>query len=130
MFPSFDKFYSLGFELKRITVIIFIILQILNSTIRFWAPPGKQPIPYVSIPFNILFECLDLNNVLFVWYALTLENKVLLVSSQSSLLTLCAEILSALLFPMEWSHLYIPILPLFLSQMLGELLQTTAKVSF
>mmetsp|Transcript_7438 Transcript_7438/g.11316 ORF Transcript_7438/g.11316 Transcript_7438/m.11316 type:complete len:1413 (-) Transcript_7438:54-4292(-) len=95
-----------------------IRLQILNSTIRFWAPPAKQPIPYVSIPFNVLFECLDLNNVLFVWYALTLEHKVLLVSSQNSLLTLCAEILLSLLFPMEWSHLYIPILPLFLSQML------------
>lgn len=95
-----------------------IRLKILNSTIRFWAPPANQPIPYVSIPFNVLFECLDINNILFVWYALTLEHKVLLVSCQSSLLTLCAEILCALLFPMEWSHLYIPILPMFLSPML------------
>jgi len=95
-----------------------IRLQILNSTIRFWAPPGKQPIQYVSIPFNALFECLDINNIIFVWYALTLEHKVLLVSSQNSLLTLCAEILCSLLFPMEWTHFYVPILPLFLTPML------------
>jgi len=94
----------------------------LFVSIRFWAPPAKQPIPYVSIPFNVLFECLDLNNVLFVWYALTLEHKVLLVSSQNSLLTLCAEILCALLFPLEWPHLYIPILPPFLNPMLGKMI--------
>ena len=53
-----------------------------------------------------------------MWYALTLERKVLLVSSKCSLLTTCAEILCSLLFPMEWSHIYVPILPLFLAPML------------
>jgi len=95
-----------------------IRLKICTSTIRFWAPPANQPITYVSLPFEILFECLDTNNILYVWYALNLEQKVLLVSSQYSLLTLCAEILCSLLFPMQWSHLYIPILPRFLSPML------------
>ena len=75
----------------------------------------------MALPFKVLFECLDVNNVIFVWYALTLERKVLLVSSKFSLLTICAEILCSLLFPMEWSHLYIPILPRFLSPMLGTL---------
>jgi len=95
-----------------------IRLKICTSTIRFWAPPANQPIAYVSLPFEILFECLDAKNILYVWYALNLEQKVLLVSSQYSLLTLCAEILCSLLFPMKWSHLYIPILPKFLSPML------------
>jgi len=95
-----------------------IRMNILNSTIRFWAPPANQPIPYVALPFGLLFECLDIGNILFVWYALALERKVLLVSSQYSILTVCAEILCSLLFPMQWSHLYIPILPRFLSPML------------
>ena len=68
-------------------------LKILTSTLQFWAPPANQPIAYVALPFQILFKCLDLNNFIFVWYALTLERKVLLVSSQFSLLTVCAEIL-------------------------------------
>ena len=92
--------------------------DILDSAIRFWAPPANQPIPYVALPFCVLFECLDRSNVLFAWYALATERKVLLVSSQYSLLTLCGEILCSLLFPMRWSHLYIPVLPRFLTPIL------------
>ena len=93
-------------------------LSILNTKIGFWAPPADQPIPYVSLPYGILFECLDIGNVLFVWYTLACERKVLLVSSQLSLLTVCAEILCSMLFPLRWSHLYIPCLPRFLTPML------------
>jgi len=93
-------------------------MDILDSAIRFWAPPANQPIAYVALPFEILFECLDISNVLFVWYSLTLERNVLLVSSQCSILTVCAEILCSLLFPMQWSHLYIPTIPRFLTPML------------
>lgn len=95
-----------------------IHVSILNSTIRFWAPPAKLPIAYVALPYQLLFECLDVKNILTVWYALALERKILLLSSQSSLLTICAEIFCSLLFPMQWSHLYIPLLPRFLSPML------------
>jgi hypothetical protein len=83
-------------------------VSILDSKIGFWAPPADQPIPYVSLPYEILFECLDVGNVLFVWYTLACERKVLLVSGQMSLLTVCAEILCSMLFPLRWSHLYIP----------------------
>lgn len=83
-------------------------ISILESDIRFWAPPADQPIPYVSLPYGVLFECLDIGNVLFAWYTLACERKILLVSSQLSLLTVCAEILCSMLFPMRWSHLYIP----------------------
>ena len=93
-------------------------LSILNEEMRFWAPPADQPIAYVSLPFKVLFECLDIGNVLFAWYTLACERKVLLVSGQLSLLTVCAEILCSLLFPMKWSHLYIPVLPRSLSAML------------
>jgi len=95
-----------------------IIHHSLPAKIRFWAPPADQPIPYVSLPFQELFECLDIGNILYAWYTLACEQKVLLVSSQLSLLTVCAEILASLLFPMKWSHLYIPILPRSLSPML------------
>ena len=86
--------------------------------INFWAPPADQPIAYVSLPFQVLFECLDIGNILFAWYTLACEQKVLLVSSQLSLLTVCGEILCSLLFPMKWCHLYIPVLPRSLSPML------------
>lgn len=93
-------------------------LNILGSSVRFWAPPADQPVAYVSLPFKVLFECLDIGNILFAWYTLACERKVLLVSGQLSLLTVCSEILCSLLFPMRWSHLYIPVLPRSLSPML------------
>ena len=93
-------------------------ISILTSNIKFWVPPAKLPIAYVALPFETLFECLEPANVLTVWYALVLEHKVLLVSSQHSILTVCTEILCSLLFPMQWSHLYIPLLPRFLAPML------------
>ena len=62
----------------------------------------------MSLPYGVLFECLDIGNVLFAWYTLACERKILLVSSQHSLLTVCAEILCSMIFPMRWSHLYIP----------------------
>ena len=93
-------------------------VSILNSTIRFWAPPAKLPIAYVALPYQTLFDCLDVDHILLLWNALIMEHKVLLVSSQYSILTVCAEILTSLLFPMRWCHLYVPLLPRFICPML------------
>eukprot|EP00980_Cylindrotheca_fusiformis_P031723 scaffold26870_cov176-Cylindrotheca_fusiformis.AAC.2 len=93
-------------------------VNILDSVIRFWSPPAKLPIAYVALPYRTLFDCLDVENILHLWFCLTMERKVLLVSSQYSLLTVCSEILCSLLYPMKWSHLYVPVLPRFLCPML------------
>jgi len=92
---------------------------ILDSVISIWSPPGNMPIAWVSLPFAHLFQCLDVENVLTVWTALALERQVLVTSSQLSLLTTCCEILLSLLFPMRWSHAYIPVLPHFLVPILS-----------
>jgi len=93
-------------------------VNILDSTIKIWSPPAKLPIAYTALPFQIVFECLDLDNVLKVWSAMVMERKILLISSQYSILTVCAEILCSLLFPLRWSHLYVPLLPRMLCPML------------
>mmetsp|Transcript_41425 Transcript_41425/g.99789 ORF Transcript_41425/g.99789 Transcript_41425/m.99789 type:complete len:1287 (-) Transcript_41425:38-3898(-) len=93
-------------------------VNILDLVIRFWSPPARLPIAYVALPYQTLFDCLDIETILHLWYCLTMERKVLLVSSQCSLLTVCSEILCSLLYPMKWSHLYVPVLPRFLCPML------------
>eukprot|EP00548_Thalassiothrix_antarctica_P003311 CAMPEP_0194133470 /NCGR_PEP_ID=MMETSP0152-20130528/3629_1 /TAXON_ID=1049557 /ORGANISM="Thalassiothrix antarctica, Strain L6-D1" /LENGTH=1277 /DNA_ID=CAMNT_0038828789 /DNA_START=79 /DNA_END=3909 /DNA_ORIENTATION=+ len=92
---------------------------ILDSVIKIWAPSHNQPIPWVALPFTHLFECLDVDNIIMVWHCLSLERQVLLTSTQLSLLTTCSEIFLSLLFPMRWSHAYIPVLPHFLVDMLS-----------
>jgi len=92
---------------------------ILESVIKLWHPPHNQPIPWISLPFAHLFQCLDIDNIITVWHALALEQQVLLTSTQLSLLTTCSEIFLSLLFPMKWSHAYIPLLPHFLVPILS-----------
>lgn len=84
---------------------------ILDSIIKIWSPPHNQPIAWVSLPFSDLFSCLDIDNIILVWHCLVLERQVILTSTQRSILTTCSEILLSMLFPMRWSHAYIPLLP-------------------
>ncbi|KAL3923848.1 MAG: hypothetical protein SGILL_001407, partial [Bacillariaceae sp.] len=92
---------------------------ILDSIVKIWSPPHNQPIAWVSLPFSHLFECLDVDNIILVWHCLVLERQVLLTSTQLSILTTCSEILLSMLFPMRWSHAYIPLLPSFLIPILS-----------
>lgn len=92
---------------------------ILDSVIKMWTPPHNLPIAWVSLPFSHLFECLDIDNIVTLWHALALEKQILVVSSQLTLLTIVCEILTSLLFPMRWSHAYIPLLPRFLMPILA-----------
>jgi len=92
---------------------------ILDSIIKIWSPPHNQPIAWVSLPFSHLFQCLDIDNIILVWHCLVLERQVLLTSTQLSILTTCSEILLSLLFPMRWSHAYIPLVPKFLIPILS-----------
>ncbi|GAX14387.1 hypothetical protein FisN_11Hh155 [Fistulifera solaris] len=90
-----------------------------DSVIKIWSPPNNVPIAWVSLPFSYLFECLDVENVILVWHCLVLERQVLITSTQHSLLTIASEIFLSLLFPMRWSHAYIPVLPHFLIPILS-----------
>lgn len=92
---------------------------ILDSVIKLWNPPQNLPIAYVSLPYATLFECLDIDNIILVWHCMALERQVLVTSTQLSLLTMVLEILLSLLFPMKWSHAYIPVLPHFLIPILS-----------
>jgi pentatricopeptide repeat protein len=92
---------------------------ILDSVIKMWSLPHNLPIAWVSLPFSHLFECLDIDNIILVWHCMTLERQVLITSTQISLLTTASEIFLSLLFPMRWSHAYIPVLPHFLIPILS-----------
>ena len=92
---------------------------ILDSVISIWSPEHNMPTQWVSLPFSHLFQCMDVENILVVWTALALERQVLVTSTQLSLLTMCCEIFLSLLFPMKWTHAYIPVLPNFLVPILS-----------
>lgn len=84
---------------------------IADSNIKMWSLPHNLPVAWVSLPFGHLFECLDIDNIVMVWHCLALERQVLITSTQLSLLTTATEVFLSLLFPMRWSHAYIPVVP-------------------
>ena len=49
-----------------------------------------------------------------------IERQIVFISTQYSLLTLCAEAITSLLYPLTWTHAYIPILPKKLLGVLGK----------
>lgn len=81
------------------------------ESVVFRRPPANEPNAWSTLPLSLLFECLSLPNILVLLSALLSERQVAFVSSQYSLLTSCAESILSLLYPLTWTHVYIPILP-------------------
>lgn len=88
-----------------------------ETAISFRCPPSNQPNVWSSMPLFPLFECLSPDNVLALFALVLTERQIILVSSQYSLLTSCAEAVTSLIYPFSWTHAYIPILP---RQLLGR----------
>ena len=82
-----------------------------NKLIYFFRPPPNNPLLCTHYPLRLLFECLDSENALSVVEAVLLEQRILLLSSKLSALTVVAETLLHLIFPFRWPHVYIPLLP-------------------
>ena len=61
--------------------------------------------------FRCLFDCLSAENLIFVVSAVLLEQRILLHSEHLDTLNKCGEALIALLFPLCWQHVYVPLLP-------------------
>lgn len=68
-------------------------------------------LPHASMSFQPLVQSLDVDNIIFLFTAILLERRVLMRANKLSLLTMVAEAVCHLLFPMKWQHVYIPVLP-------------------
>jgi hypothetical protein len=82
-----------------------------EQSITFRCPPSNHPNVWSGLPLFPLFECLSPDNVLALFAAVLTERQILFISSQYGLLTCCAEAITSLIYPLSWTHAYIPILP-------------------
>mmetsp|Transcript_31206 Transcript_31206/g.78017 ORF Transcript_31206/g.78017 Transcript_31206/m.78017 type:complete len:827 (-) Transcript_31206:197-2677(-) len=76
--------------------------------------PGSLEFPLsLATPTDwlLIAKCLDQHNLIAVWSLLLAEQKVLLLSAHTHVLTMVCETLVALLFPFRWEHVYVPVLP-------------------
>lgn len=91
---------------------VAIQYSMLDQIIHYPCPPPYQPLAWWGgLPLEAVFEWLSPENLLTAFNAVLLEQQVLLHSTQFSLLTAVAELLTACMWPLAYSHVFIPILP-------------------
>ncbi|XP_037401680.1 DENN domain-containing protein 1A isoform X3 [Pygocentrus nattereri] len=83
------------------------------SVHAFFSVPDLRELPSIPENRNLTeyFVAVDVNNMLHLYASLLYERRVLISSSKLSTLTACVHGAAAMLYPMYWQHVYIPVLP-------------------
>lgn len=82
-------------------------------------PPVYPLIPQTGVKVALLFKQLGIRNVLWLIMAALTEQKILFHSQSFARLTDACTALTALLYPLRYSHVFIPILPTSLIEVLS-----------
>ncbi|XP_039739411.1 DENN domain-containing protein 1B isoform X3 [Pteropus medius] len=75
--------------------------------------PDVSGLPTIPESRNLTeyFVAVDVNNMLHLYASMLHERRIIITSSKLSTLTACVHGSVALLYPMFWQHIYIPVLP-------------------
>uniref|UniRef100_A0A667YID7 DENN/MADD domain containing 5B n=1 Tax=Myripristis murdjan TaxID=586833 RepID=A0A667YID7_9TELE len=73
--------------------------------------PGPDELPLGDYPLGEAFSLLGVDNMVQLLTCVLLEMQVLLYSQDYQRLMTVAEGINTLLFPFQWQHIYLPILP-------------------
>ncbi|XP_008300117.1 DENN domain-containing protein 5B [Stegastes partitus] len=73
--------------------------------------PGPGELPLADFPLAEAFGLLGVENLVQVFTCTLLEMQILLYSQDYQRLMTVAEGITTLLFPFQWQHVYVPILP-------------------
>ncbi|KAJ0172559.1 hypothetical protein K1T71_011698 [Dendrolimus kikuchii] len=82
-------------------------------------PPAAPPMPLTHTAVHMLLRLLGIHNSVTLWCAVMSEHKVLLVSLAAARLAAACRALAALMFPFRYAHVYIPLLPAGLAEVLA-----------
>uniref|UniRef100_A0A4W4FBF1 UDENN domain-containing protein n=1 Tax=Electrophorus electricus TaxID=8005 RepID=A0A4W4FBF1_ELEEL len=83
------------------------------SVHAYFSVPDLRQLPSIPENRNLTeyFVAVDVNNMLHLYASMLYERRVLISSSKLSTLTACVHGAAAMLYPMYWQHVYIPVLP-------------------
>uniref|UniRef100_W5MLC6 DENN domain containing 1B n=1 Tax=Lepisosteus oculatus TaxID=7918 RepID=W5MLC6_LEPOC len=83
------------------------------SVHSYFVAPDINGLPTIPESRNITeyFVAVDVNNMLQLYASMLHERRIIITSSKLSTLTACVHGSAAMLFPMYWQHIYIPVLP-------------------
>lgn len=81
-----------------------------SSEVTIMLPPCNR-LPVLDLNLGVLFNCLDLENVMTLFRDILLEKSTVFISSSEEKLSICTNIVTSLIFPMHWDMVFVPILP-------------------
>eukprot|EP00002_Diphylleia_rotans_P003562 TRINITY_DN12461_c0_g1_i1.p1 TRINITY_DN12461_c0_g1~~TRINITY_DN12461_c0_g1_i1.p1 ORF type:complete len:627 (-),score=120.01 TRINITY_DN12461_c0_g1_i1:1146-3026(-) len=73
--------------------------------------PDDDDSPLADVTFHHLFSSLHLHQILSLLAAVLAERRIVLVSSSLSKLSACCHATAAMIYPFNWQHIFIPVLP-------------------
>ncbi|KAL4721546.1 hypothetical protein ACJJTC_008312 [Scirpophaga incertulas] len=82
-------------------------------------PPAAPPMPVTHTAVHMLLRLLGIHNAVTLWCAVMSEHKVLVVSLAAARLAGACRALAALMFPFRYAHVYVPLLPAALAEVLA-----------
>ncbi|XP_064416761.1 DENN domain-containing protein 1B isoform X2 [Latimeria chalumnae] len=85
----------------------------LSQSLSYFIAPETGSLPTIPESRNLteFVVAVDVNNMLHLYASMLYERRILITSSKLSTLTACVHASSAMLYPMYWQHIYIPVLP-------------------
>ncbi|XP_077441815.1 DENN domain-containing protein 1A-like isoform X3 [Vanacampus margaritifer] len=79
----------------------------------YFTVPDLKELPRIPENRNLTeyFVAVDITNMLQLYASMLFERRILMCCSTLSTLTACVHGSAAMLYPMHWQHVYIPVLP-------------------
>uniref|UniRef100_A0A3B5MID0 DENN domain containing 1C n=1 Tax=Xiphophorus couchianus TaxID=32473 RepID=A0A3B5MID0_9TELE len=96
-----------------LTVALWLLFFFFSGQIPYFIAPDPKSLPSIPENRNLteLIVAVDVGNLLQLYASMLFERRILIFASKLSTLTSCVHALSAVLYPMYWQHIFIPVLP-------------------
>ncbi|XP_061686990.1 DENN domain-containing protein 1B isoform X2 [Syngnathoides biaculeatus] len=87
--------------------------SITLQMVPYFIAPDPRGLPSIPENRNLteLIVAVDVTNLLHLYASMLFERRILIFAHKLSTLTSCVHALEALLYPMHWQHIFIPVLP-------------------
>uniref|UniRef100_A0A8C5NDI4 UDENN domain-containing protein n=1 Tax=Gouania willdenowi TaxID=441366 RepID=A0A8C5NDI4_GOUWI len=87
--------------------------QVRGFKIPYFIAPDTRSLPSIPENRNLteMIVAVDVENLLQLYASMLFERRILIFASKLSILTSCLHALNAILYPMYWQHIFIPVLP-------------------
>ncbi|XP_074078388.1 DENN domain-containing protein 1B isoform X2 [Macrotis lagotis] len=111
--PKANTSVSLNVNQERFIATEQVLKDQLFPVMSYFIAPDLTGLPTIPESRNLTeyFVAVDVNNMLQLYASMLHERRIIITASKLSTLTACLHGSSALLYPMYWQHIYIPVLP-------------------